>query len=55
MPKRDVDKMLGEAEHKEEAPKIRIGFSGGMGVESRAPGSPGTSPKGHISSHLKLK
>ena len=32
MPKRDVDKMLGEAEHKEEAPKVRIGFSGGEAV-----------------------
>ena len=32
MPKRDVDKVLGEAEHKEEAPKIKIGFSSGEAV-----------------------
>ena len=32
MAKRDVDKILGEAEHKEEAPKLKIGFSGGEAV-----------------------
>jgi len=32
MTKRDVDKILGEAEHKEEAPKLKIGFSGGEAV-----------------------
>lgn len=32
MSKRDVEKILGEASHKEEAPKIKIGFSGGEAV-----------------------
>ena len=32
MAQRDVDKILGEAEHKEQAPKVRIGFSGGEAV-----------------------
>jgi transcriptional antiterminator NusG len=32
MSKRDVEKILGELEHKEEAPKIKIGFSGGEAV-----------------------
>ena len=32
MSKRDVDKMMGEAEHKDQAPKLKIGFSGGEGV-----------------------
>ena len=32
MSKRDVDKVLGEAEQKEEAPKVQIGFSVGEGV-----------------------
>lgn len=32
MSKRDVDKILGEAEHKEQAPKLKIGFSGGEAV-----------------------
>jgi len=32
MSKRDVDKVLGEAEHKEEAPKVKIGFSVGEAV-----------------------
>jgi len=32
MSKRDVDKVLGEAEHKEEAPKLKIGFSSGEAV-----------------------
>ena len=32
MTKRDVDKILGEAEHKEQAPKLKIGFSDGEAV-----------------------
>jgi len=32
MSKSDVDKVLGEAEHKEQAPKLKIGFSGGEAV-----------------------
>ena len=32
MTKRDVDKLLGDAEHKEEAPKLKIGFSDGEAV-----------------------
>ena len=32
MAKRDVDKVLGDAEHKEKAPKLKIGFSGGEAV-----------------------
>jgi transcriptional antiterminator NusG len=32
MSKRDVEKILGEFEHKEEAPKLKIGFSGGEAV-----------------------
>ena len=32
MTKRDVDKILGDAERKEQAPKLRIGFSGGEAV-----------------------
>jgi len=32
MSKRDVEKILGEAEHKEEAPKVKIGFSSGEAV-----------------------
>lgn len=32
MSKHDVEKVLGDAEHKEQAPKLRIGFSGGEAV-----------------------
>ena len=32
MTQSDVDKVLGEAEHKEQAPKLKIGFSGGEAV-----------------------
>ena len=32
MSKRDVEKILGDAEHKEQAPKVKIGFSGGEAV-----------------------
>ena len=32
MGKRDVEKILGEVEHREEAPKVKIGFSGGEAV-----------------------
>jgi len=32
MSKRDVDKMLGEAVHKDEAPKLKIGFAEGEAV-----------------------
>ena len=32
MSKRDVEKILGEVENREEAPKIKIGFSGGEAV-----------------------
>ena len=32
MSKRDVEKILGDAERKEEAPKVKIGFSGGEAV-----------------------